>query len=212
MVEEGRPQNVGVILAGGAGSRIGGAKALRMLADKSLIEHVIDRIAPQVDAVWIGARDNASSLQGFEIPIVEDTRPDVPGGALAAIITGLEAAEAGGFDYVVTVPCDVPFLPADLVGRLRERLLATGGHSVVVSAGGRLQPTIGLWRSAARDQLVAAFDSGERRLGRVCREIGAAVLDANDAGWPQQAFLNVNTPGDLAEAVGHLNDSLATHP
>jgi molybdopterin-guanine dinucleotide biosynthesis protein A len=212
VVDEGQPRTVGVILAGGAGSRIGGAKALRMLGDKPLIAHVIDRIAPQIDAVWISTRDNAASLQGFGTPIVEDTRPDVPGGALAAIIAGLEAAEASGFDYVVTVPCDVPFLPGDLVGRLRERLMATGGHYVVVSAGGRLQPTIGLWSPIALNQLVVAFDLGERRLGRVCREIGAAVLDANDAGWPPQAFLNVNTPVDFAEALGHLNNSLATHP
>ena len=211
-MDEGRPRTVGVILAGGAGSRIGGAKALRMLGDKSLIAHVIDRIAPQVDAVWISARNNAASLQGFGIPIVEDTRRDVPGGALAAIIAGLEAAEAGGFDHVVTAPCDVPFLPDDLVGRLRERLLAAGGHSVFVSAGGRLQPTIGLWRSRSLDQLLGVFDSGERRLSRVCRELGTAVLDAADAGWRPQAFFNVNTPGDLAEAVRHLNNRVATHP
>lgn len=176
-----------------------------MLGEKPLIGHVIDRLAPQVDTVWISVRNNAAAVQGFGLSIVADSRREAPGGALAAIISGLEAAATGGFDYVVTVPCDVPFLPGDLVGRLLARMAAGDGSSTVVSAGGSLQPTIGLWRPVALDQLLSAFDSGERRLGRVCREIGTAVLDADDAGWGPHSFLNVNTPEDLAVAADHLD-------
>src|SRR5690242_7248093 len=102
---------VGVVLAGGAGSRMGGNKPSRLLAGKALIEHALDRLGPQVAATWISARGDLDQIAGHGLPIVRDRDPTSPGGALAGIVSALAEAGARGFDLVATVPCDAPFLP-----------------------------------------------------------------------------------------------------
>src|SRR5687767_9816016 len=106
----------GVILAGGQGSRMGGIdKGLRDFRGRPLVGHAIERLAPQVDELLINANRNPEAYARFGYPVIAD---EIPGfaGPLAGFERGL--AHARG-DLVVTAPCDSPFLPADLVERLR---------------------------------------------------------------------------------------------
>ena len=122
---------------------------------------------------------------------------------LAGIVAGLRAARAAGFDLAAVVPCDAPFLPTDLVSRFRAAI----GEAPAIIAGdvGRLHPAVGLWRVATLPALEAALSTRRLRLEGVCREVGASVLDARDAGWSQNAFFNINTPDDLAAAEARLS-------
>lgn len=196
----------GVILAGGAGKRLGGEKPFRPLQGKALIEHVIGRVLPQVSRTWISARVDDQRLRRLGLPIVEDERASETDGPLAGMVAGIEAAASFGFDTVAFFPCDVPFLPADLVSKLERSLLQSEAPGIIVSSEGVLQPTIGLWQTSSRGLLRAALRGGRRKLHLVCIEVGAAVLDASEARWPVHAFFNVNTAFDMAraEAYGRL--------
>ena len=197
-------RTAGVVLAGGAGRRMGGGKPLQHLGERTLIEHVINRFRPQVEALWISARDNRGTLVGYGLPVIEDRWTDKPGGALAAVVSALHAATLQDFDCVATVPCDTPFLPRDLARRLHERLLPTRAPGIIVESEDGLQPTIGLWRTAALDALLHSFDAGDRALGSVFRAQGALILDVARCQWTKWSFFNVNTRADLARATNHL--------
>ncbi len=111
----------GVILAGGTGRRMGGVdKGLVALDGKPMVEHVLARLAPQVDAVLINANQNLDRYARLGVPVVPDAIPGFAG-PLAGFSAGLAAAMT---EFVVTVPCDSPFLPHDLVARLMTDLVA----------------------------------------------------------------------------------------
>src|SRR5580700_5723382 len=107
----------GLILAGGRGRRMGGVdKGLQLLRGRPMADWVRERLAPQVDELLINANQNLDAYARFGVPVIED-RIDGYAGPLAGLQRGLEVAK---YPYVVTAPCDSPFLPRDLV----ERLLA----------------------------------------------------------------------------------------
>ena len=108
----------GIVLAGGQGRRMGGVdKGLQPLRGKPMVEWVIERLAPQVDEIIINANQNIESYESFGHRVVPD---EIGGfaGPLAGLHAGLKAA---AHPLVVTVPCDSPFLPPDLVSRLSKR-------------------------------------------------------------------------------------------
>lgn len=189
----------GIILAGGEGRRIGGRKPFRPLLGRPMIEHVLDRVSPQVSKLWLSARGNAEQLAQFELPVLED-RPGPGGGPLAGIVAGLDAAAAEGFEALAVFACDVPFLPDGLVARLTRALSSAGASGVVVSVSGRLQPTIGLWRTDARGALAAELNAGRCKLELVCADLGAIALEEPQLWGNVEAYLNVNTSDDLAAA------------
>ncbi|MGD9737961.1 MAG: molybdenum cofactor guanylyltransferase MobA [Bauldia sp.] len=191
----------GLVLAGGAARRLGGDKALRPLLGKPLVRHVIERVEPQVERLWISVRGEAGGLRTLGYRCIDDASGDGEGnGPLAGIVAGLAAAAAEGVAALAVVPCDTPFLPLDLVARLSEALSASQAPAAIVRSGGRLQPTVGLWRSSSRQRLAEHLAAGRRKLERVCADLGAAVVDAAAAGWTSRAFANLNTPADFADA------------
>src|SRR5437879_5449530 len=126
------PEVTGVVLAGGQGSRMGGVdKGLQPFRGSSLVAHVIERLAPQVDELLINANRNPAEYARFGHRVVAD---EIEGfaGPLAGFERGL--AHAGGA-LVVTVPCDSPFLPTDLVRRLRQPLEARAAELAVAKTG-----------------------------------------------------------------------------
>ncbi|MDH4189882.1 MAG: molybdenum cofactor guanylyltransferase, partial [Betaproteobacteria bacterium] len=109
----------GIVLAGGQGRRMGGVdKGLQPLRGKPLVQWVIERLAPQVDEILVNANQNVEAYAGFGHPVVADDLGDFAG-PLAGLHAGLKAARHA---LAVTVPCDSPFLPLDLVARLRDAL------------------------------------------------------------------------------------------
>ena len=188
----------GVILAGGRATRMGGGdKGLLALGGTSLLQRVIDRLSPQVEALCLNANGDPARFARFGLPVVPDSLKDHPG-PLAGVLAGMDWAAGEGFSHVVSAAADTPFFPTDLAARFTE---AAAPHAPVLAAspGGR-QPTFGLWPVALRDDLRAALEDGLRKV--------VQWTDAHDgrlAEWPEDdAFFNVNTPEDLARAEAML--------
>ncbi len=196
-------QPLGVILAGGQATRMGGGDKGRLsLGGKTILQHVIDRLEPQVGGMALNANGDPSRFSDLDMPVIQDSLAEFPG-PLAGVLAGLDWAAEQGAEAIVTAAADTPFFPCDLVPRL---LLASeaGPHQLALAAsgepGGKLwrQPTFGLWPVALRDDLRAALQSGLRKV-----VIWTDKHDAGQATFVQSGidpFFNVNTPEDLQEA------------
>ena len=191
----------GVILAGGRATRMGGGdKGLRLARGRRLMDHVLERLAPQVGAMAINANGDPARLAEFGLPVLADSLPDHPG-PLAGVLAGLDWASGIGADGIVTVAADTPFFPRDLAARL---VAGAGPSGLCLAASpdedGRLQrhPTFGLWPVALRDDLRAALTGGLRKI--VLWTDGHGAGTAAFASDPFDPFFNVNTPDDLALA------------
>ncbi|KPQ04748.1 MAG: molybdopterin-guanine dinucleotide biosynthesis protein MobA [Rhodobacteraceae bacterium HLUCCA12] len=192
---------LGVILAGGQATRMGGGdKGLRVVAHARLMDHVIDRLAPQVAALAINANGDPARLAEFGLPILPDTVPDHPG-PLAGVLAGLDWAAGQGARAIVTAAADTPFFPRDLVARLQA---AAGPSGLALAASPdaegtiRRHPTFGLWPVDLRADLRAALAQGLRKIVLWTDRHGAgqAVFPSD----PFDPFFNVNTPEDILRA------------
>lgn len=195
-------QPYAVILAGGLSTRMGGGnKALRILGGETLLARVIGRLAPQAGQLVINANGEAELFADYALPVIADGFAGFAG-PLAGVLAGMDWAAGEGAESVVSVSVDTPFVPQDLVHRLRE---ARGRSGVAVAASpddtGRLRdhPTCALWPVALRNDLRAALESGLHRIGQFAAayDPGRAVFDSH----PLDPFLNLNTPEDLARAA-----------
>ena len=196
---------LGVILAGGRATRMGGGdKMLHPLGGQRLVDHVIDRLRPQVGALVVNANGNPSRLAAMELPVIADSMPDRPG-PLAGVLAGLDYAAAHGVDFVLSVAGDTPFLPADLVARLQ---MAAGPTGLAIAASPdaqgqiRQHPTIGLWPVVLREALRAALSEGQHRMTDWTAAHGAGLALFEPG--PPDPFFNINTPDDLTRAEALL--------
>jgi len=196
---------VGLLLAGGQSRRMGGGdKALRLLGGIPLLERVIERLRPQVDALVLNANGDPTRFANFALPVAADT---VPGfvGPLAGVLAGLDWAASHRPDcpYVVSVATDAPFLPIDLVARLAEALDEAGADLACAASGGRSHPVFGLWPVRLRDDLRrAVVDQGIHKV-----DLGTARHQLTTVSFPMQPvdpFFNANRPEDLETAVALL--------
>jgi len=183
-------RRVGVILAGGQSRRMGGSdKACLELGGKRLIDHVMARLTPQVDAMLIAGPDD----YGSGLPTVADPT-DGPVGPAAGLLAAGRHITAGSRPtaIMITVPVDCPFLPTYLADHLCD-----GDLPAVANAAGRLQPAFGAWE--IRPLLDAMADEAIRQspsLRAVARACLARETDFGDG----DAFFNINTPHDLEQA------------
>jgi len=196
----GRTPTIGLILAGGLARRMGGGdKALKPLAGRPILAHVIERLRGQCDDLLLNANGDPARLAAFGLPVVADTVPGFAG-PLAGILAGLDwiAAYRPGTDWLLSVAADTPFIPGDLALRLHRARIAAGTPLACAASNGQRHHAIGLWPVALRDDLRRALAAGERKLGGWTQAHGVAVAE-----WPAELldpFFNVNTPEDLAEA------------
>ncbi len=182
----------GVILAGGQGSRMGGIdKGLQAFRGKPMVQHAIERLAPQVDELLINANRNAEAYAGFGHRVVAD---EVEGfaGPLAGFERGLAHARGA---LVMTVPCDSPFLPADLVARLAAALDAHDAELAVAKTGRQAHPVFSLMRRSVHASLVEFLGRGERKIDRWYAALAVVEVAFDDE---PDAFLNINTLDELA--------------
>lgn len=193
-------RTVGVILAGGRARRMGGGdKALLDLAGRPLAAHVAAQLAGHVAALALNANGDPARFARLGLPVLPDPVPGWPG-PLAGVLAALDWAAGQGADAAVTAPADTPFLPPDLVPRLRA---ASGeGARPAVAAGpeGALHPLCALWPVRLAPALRAALDRGEAKV----REFAAGQGAVTVAFTSEAAFFNVNTPEDLAAARARL--------
>ncbi|WP_438747941.1 molybdenum cofactor guanylyltransferase MobA [Pararhizobium sp. O133] len=194
----------GVILAGGRSSRMGSDKSARLLGGIPLLQHVIERFAPQTSMV--GVNRNISDKLDFAptIPVFADTVPGhvgPMGGVLAAMRHARVFTPTGS--HVATVPTDTPFFPRDLVARLQMAI--SGPDEIAVAFSGEtMHPVFALWPIALADALETWLLTDEKRRVRSFIErhpmsaVPFAPLDTADG--PIDQFFNINTPADLETA------------
>lgn len=185
-----------VVLAGGRARRFGGRdKGLVRLNGQPLAAWVIRRLAPQVRDLMLSANRNLSDYAALGHPVVADAIPG-QAGPLAGIHT---AARALRCEWVLTAPCDTPFLPADLASRLLERARREGLDAVYAADDQQLHYSVMLFRRALHDDLAAFLRIGGRKAREWLVRVHAEPVLFEDDPY---AFFNVNSPEDLARAEG----------
>jgi molybdenum cofactor guanylyltransferase len=182
----------GIVLAGGLGRRMGGVdKGLQPLHGKPMIAWVLARLAPQVEEIIVNANQNLESYRAFGYRVVPD---EIGGfaGPLAGLHAGLKLA---AHPLVVTVPCDSPFLPQDLVSRLERALGAR--QLAVAKTGEQPHPVFALVRREARENLEAFLRNGGRKIDAWYASLDVAEVSFDDQA---EAFRNINTLEELGRA------------
>jgi molybdopterin-guanine dinucleotide biosynthesis protein A len=190
----------GLILAGGRGARMGGVdKGLQDFQGRPLVAHVHERLAPQVGTLLISANRHLDVYRNWSRYVLPDAEADYPG-PLAGIETALAtlAHPSPHLPWLVTVPCDAPRLPLDLVARLRQAALARQAQVAVAHDGDRVHPVFALIHVDALPTLRAYIATGRRRADGWYGALPHTMVDFSDC---PQAFVNLNTPEDL-DALG----------
>ena len=186
---------VGVVLAGGASRRMGGApKALIEFEGTTLLDRAVGKLRPQVGSLIANANDD---FGGIDVPTVADAFTDRRG-PLAGSLAGMEWARAyePAATHVASVAVDTPFFPSDLVARL-----ASGETGIAMARTGRhWQPTFGLWPISLCDELRTFLTAdGSRKVLVFAEPRGLRGVE-----FDERDFENVNTPGDLAALHGRI--------
>ncbi len=194
----------GVILAGGLARRMGelgqNDKALLQLDGRPILTHVIERLRPQVGSMVINANGDPARFDRFGLPVAPDSVEGFAG-PLAGVLAGLDwaAEHAPDASWVVSIACDTPFFPTDLVSRLMAAMERDGADMACAASGGRHHPVFGLWPVRLRADLRAALvEEGLRKVDIWTGRYGLAVAEFETT--PYDPFFNANRPEDLAEA------------
>jgi molybdopterin-guanine dinucleotide biosynthesis protein A len=183
----------GLVLAGGQGRRMGGVdKGLQPLRGRPMIEWVLERLKPQVAEVVINANQNQAEYARYGCRVESDEI-----GGYAGPLAGLHAGlKANVHPFLVTVPCDSPFLPSDLVARLHAGLVASHADLAVAKTGDQPHPVFALVRESLSGHLAAFLASGGRKIDAWYAALKVVEVPFDDEA---EAFSNINTRDELAE-------------
>ncbi len=193
----------GLILAGGQGRRMGGVdKGLQMLRGQPLVAHALHRLKPQVGPLMINANRNLDTYAAMGAAVCADLQAD-GAGPLNGFLAGLQRCNS---PYLVTVPCDCPLLPSDLVLRLGQALLHEQSDFTIAatlqeaprsephaSRSLRLQPVFCLMRTTVKESLITYLQAGSRSVEHWTSQHRRSVVQFDDA----RAMTNVNTLAEL---------------
>ena len=197
----------GLILAGGRGSRMGGVdKGLQVFNGMPLALHTLTRLqmGGGVGQFMINANRNLAAYESFGAPVWPDGMADYAG-PLAGFLTGLEHCET---PFLVTVPCDTPLLPLDLVPRLAQALGAQDADIAMAAAPEvdrnghaqmRPQPVFCLLRVELIESLMKFTQSGGRKIDAWTALHKTVIVPFDQAGDNPQAFCNANTLAELRQ-------------
>jgi molybdopterin-guanine dinucleotide biosynthesis protein A len=182
----------GIVLAGGQGRRMGGVdKGLQLLDGRPMVAWAIARLAPQVEAIVVNANQNLEAYGAFGHAVVRDAVGGFAG-PLAGLHAGLQATRT---PLAVTVPCDSPFLPADLVARLRAAIEAQDADLAVAKTGSQPHPVFSLVRGTVLPHLERFLQSGGRKIDAWYASLKVVEVSFDDQ---VEAFSNINTRDELA--------------
>ena len=186
-------QITAVILAGGLARRMSGQdKGLIEINGRPMIEHIIDALAPQVGSILINANRNLDRYRRYAYPVIEDTMGEFYG-PLVGMASGMQATTT---DYLLSVPCDSPFIPPVLAERLFRELQDKQADISVAHDSTRMQPVFALLRKTLLPSLMTYLEDGGRKIDTWYAEHKLARTDFSD--WPD-AFININTPQDKGD-------------
>jgi len=187
----GREAITGLILAGSQGRRMGGIdKGLQPFRGRPMVEWVVERLAPQVGALLINCNQNLDAYARLGHAVVPD-RIGGFAGPLAGLHAGLGEART---PLVATAPCDSPFLPPDLVSRLRAALEAQQAQLAVARTGTQPHPVFSLCRRDLLDHLSQYLAGGGRKIDAWYAALRVAEVAFDDEA---EAFANINTREEL---------------
>jgi len=192
-----KPNDItGLVLAGGRGSRMGGVdKGLQLHGGVPLALHALRRLARQVGAVMVNANRNLGDYEAFGAPVWPDSLPDYPG-PLAGFLAGLEHCKT---PWMVTVPCDSPLFPADLVQRLAAAAEAQGADIAMAATREdgvmQVQPVFCLMKTELAESLVRFVAGGQRGVGQWAAGHRHVEVPFED----ERAFANANTMDELRQ-------------
>jgi len=200
-VSEDAPPTLGVLLAGGLARRMGGGdKPLRTIGGRTILERVVERLAPQCDGLILNANGDPARFAFTGVPVVPDSVPGFAG-PLAGILAALDwaAANQPNIAWIASAAADSPFIPTDFVARLHATREAAGVPLACAESAGQAHPVNGLWPVALREDLRHALVVEDmRKIDRWTARHGIALAD-----WPivpLDPFFNANTPEDVVEA------------
>jgi molybdopterin-guanine dinucleotide biosynthesis protein A len=196
------PRVTGLVLAGGLGRRMGGVdKGLQLLDGRPMVAHVIERLRPQVCELLVNANRNLDAHAAFGYRVVPDSI-----GGFAGPLAGLERGLASAaHPLLATVPCDSPFLPADLVARLWVGLSAAAADLAVARTGGQPHPVFCLCRRELHPHLASYLAGGGRKIDHWYATLSVVEVDFSDEA---AAFDNINTRIELEAAAAASDRNL----
>ena len=186
-------QITGLILAGGRGSRMGETdKGLQLFRGKAMVEHVLERFAPQVDETIINANRNLSTYAAYRHRVVPDGIEGFAG-PLAGLHVGMQAASS---PLIATAPCDSPFLPLNLIARLYDALLAEDADLAVAKTFDQAHPVFCLTKTDLEPHLREFLQSGQRKIDKWYASLNVVEVQFDDN---VDAFANINTVNELRQ-------------
>ncbi|MHB8623725.1 MAG: molybdenum cofactor guanylyltransferase MobA [Sulfuricaulis sp.] len=198
-----RDDITGLVLAGGRAQRMGGIdKGLILLNGKPMVEHVITTLRAEIDNLLINANRNPERYNGFGYPVVPDILSGYLG-PLAGMASGMQAAKTR---FIVTVPCDSPLIPNNLVQCLYATLIREAADICTVHDGEHLHPVFALLRCELLPSLLEYLSAGQRKVDRWYAQHRLAVADFRDR---PEAFLNINSLEERAELESRLDMEIA---
>lgn len=182
----------GLILAGGKATRMQGAnKALMPFLGRAMISHVIERLLPQVDEIFINANQHIADYQAFQLPVLSDVFGKFPG-PLAGLHTGLKASQ---HEWVLCVPCDSPLLPKNLAERLMQAAIKENADIAIAKTDVQNHPVFCLCKKSLAADLANYLHQGGRKV-REWQQTHRCIEVHFDG---ESAFSNINTFEDLAQ-------------
>lgn len=188
-----------VIIAGGMSRRMGARdKLLLPLGDKLIIEHVIDNLKPQVDALYLNC-NNKKMTNHVDVEVVPDQIEGKENiGPIGGIYTALKLAKSLGFSTVVTTPGDTPFLPDNFVSRLSRGQQSDVAVSV---SKGHLHPIAAIWKTEIIEKVFQAIEAKNYKMHKLLDQLNVVqVAWENDL----DPFFNINTEEDYKIAMSRL--------
>jgi len=190
----------GVILAGGQAQRMGGQdKGLIELNGSPMVQYVLEAIVPQVNKVIINANRNQDIYSHYGHEVIGD---EFEGffGPLAGMASSMRAVNT---PFMLTVPCDSPFVPDDLAKRLYLQMITKETDISVAHDGSRIQPVFVLLKTSLLDSMLDFLNKGERKIDKWFEKHRLAVTNFSDK---PDTFININNRDDLSMIESRLKE------
>lgn len=192
----------GVILAGGRARRMDGQdKGLLRVNNQPMIKLIIDQLATQVQTIIINANRNIEQYGSFGYPVISDQDSTDFNGPLAGMLSAMKSCNT---DFILSVPCDGPFLPADLASRLYTELLSHDADICVVHDGDRMSPVFALIKTQLAESLQNYLDNGDRKIDLWYKQHKTVLANFSDC---NNISLNINTPEELLQLEQQLSET-----
>lgn len=195
-----------IILAGGCSSRLGQAKPQTVLAGESLLQRVIQRLAPLNSEIMVVLSPEQQDMRLSRVKPIYDLYPGK--GALGGIYSGLMAANDS---HNLVVACDMPFLNPDLLRYMLE--LSPGFDVVVPKVGKNLEPLHAVYSKICLEPMAKLLKQGDLKISHLFDQVKVRYVEENELNKfdPEHlSFFNINTKADLNKAEEIVYDYSGT--